>query len=103
MVIAVARYASLAIDAAKVLHYLGRLYGESTLQEREDIKDHLQEIWKILKKVPERSGEARQTPALLMLPPGDTSWGREIRVNDAKCASWNAPDRFAKMRGSSLG
>jgi hypothetical protein len=87
MVTTVVRYAPLVIRAAKVLHYLARLYGESTLQEREDIKEHLQAIWKILKKVAERSGEVRQTPALLMLPIGDTSWGsgdsskrRKVRV-----------------------
>jgi hypothetical protein len=87
MVTTIVRYAPLAIRAAKVLHYLARLYGGSTQQEREAIKDHLQEIWEILENVAERSGEVRQTPALLMLLPGeipagagDSSKRRKVRV-----------------------
>ena len=87
MVIAVARYASLAIDAARVLHYLARFYDESTPQERAAMGNHLQEIWEILKNAAKRSAEVRQTPALLMPPPGETSWGsggankrRRVRV-----------------------
>ena len=77
MVATVVRYAPLAIKTAKVLHYLVRLYGESTPAEREAIRNHLQEICEILKNVAMRSGESCQTPALLMLLPGDTPWGSE--------------------------
>ena len=72
MVTGVARFAPLAIYAFKVLKKLHDLYAESTPQERDAIKDQLQAIYDILRKVAGRGQEASDLPPMLMLPPPET-------------------------------
>ena len=69
MVIGAARFAQLAIYAFKVLRKLHQLYTASTPQERDAIKDRLQAIYDILRKVAGRRQEASDLPPMLMLPP----------------------------------
>lgn len=62
-------YVQIVALAYKVLKKLWDIWSESALREREDISQHLQAIYDVLRNVAARGSESPNLPPMLMLPP----------------------------------